>query len=248
MHNTMQKHNQHSQNKLKKGLRVRINTAERDFNYPYTKSLLESFANGFDGFITKAYDLLNKGNHALQTTESAQPKIITGGTLNSDGVYFNGSSSFLSLPSGGFNPSNHEFHFKFLVKAPAQIDKTFYAIRTGSVNAPILGLLTNNVTGDYLRVYIRNDVNAVLLSQNTNAKVFDNQPHFVEIDGINGNVTVKVDGVIQANSFNYTPSDLFVSYPQEYIGLCANYRITPTSYFTGYLKSFESSQFKYNFV
>ena len=70
--------------------------------------LLLSFANGGDGFVSKWYDQSGNGNDVTQASESAQPKIVSGGvveTLNNKPT-INASGSVLSSIVTTFTDAN----------------------------------------------------------------------------------------------------------------------------------------------
>jgi len=64
---------------------------------------LESFCSGTNGFVTTWYDQSGNGNDATQTTASAQPQIVSSGSvINENGkpsVQFDGSDDYMTLSS-----------------------------------------------------------------------------------------------------------------------------------------------------
>jgi hypothetical protein len=67
---------------------------------------------GFDGFVKTWYDqsVTNQagdtatGNHATQATAASQPKIVIDGSLNADGIKFDGVDDLLDIGGTGDNP------------------------------------------------------------------------------------------------------------------------------------------------
>ena len=72
-----------------------------------------------DGFVSKWYDQSGNDNHATQTTDASQPKIVDGGTLVSGGPLFDGSDDFLSGPDLSLGTGSRSI---FLVTQPISID------------------------------------------------------------------------------------------------------------------------------
>ncbi|KOP22823.1 hypothetical protein AMR41_29455 [Hapalosiphon sp. MRB220] len=72
-------------------IRVRSGTSEVDINFKDnlldTDSLLE-FTGTQDGFLVGWYDQGKKARHAFQFTESLQPKIVSNGDFDSEGILF----------------------------------------------------------------------------------------------------------------------------------------------------------------
>jgi hypothetical protein len=91
-------------------------TSEQDFTASeVSDGTLASFCNGVgvgDGFVSIWYDQSGNGNHATQTSNSSQPKIVDGGVVvksnNQPTISFgtNNNNFTLSTPLGIFNNLN----------------------------------------------------------------------------------------------------------------------------------------------
>ena len=66
-------------------------------------SALTTFTGAGEGYITKWYDQSGNSNDAIQTTTSAQPLIVSGGTVESvnskSAINFNGTTDYFDLTS-----------------------------------------------------------------------------------------------------------------------------------------------------
>ena len=65
----------------------------------YSISGVPAEDNQVNGFVETWYDQSGNGNNATQTTATLQPKIVSAGSLNADGVDFDGTDDFLELNS-----------------------------------------------------------------------------------------------------------------------------------------------------
>ena len=63
-----------------------------------------SFSSPGDGFVETWYDQSGNGKDAIQETSSKQPKIVSAGVLESDGLKFDGSNDLLDIGGTGDNP------------------------------------------------------------------------------------------------------------------------------------------------
>jgi len=86
-----------------KVVRVRRSSddAERDFTVSEISlgELVAFVGSGNDGFVTIWYDQSGHGRNATQTTAANQPKIVSSGSLVSNGLDFDGSNDDLDMPS-----------------------------------------------------------------------------------------------------------------------------------------------------
>jgi len=79
-------------------IRVRrsLDNSEQNFTpTEVTDGTLESFCGSGDGFIVTKNDQTTGSNEENQSTETNQPKIVSSGTLISDGIEYDGSDDFL---------------------------------------------------------------------------------------------------------------------------------------------------------
>ena len=60
---------------------------------------METWVGANDGFITRWYDQSTNANHLVQSAVLSQPKIVTNGVRNADGLFFDGADSFMDLTS-----------------------------------------------------------------------------------------------------------------------------------------------------
>ena len=65
-----------------------------------------SFSSPGDGFVETWYDQSGNDKDAIQETASKQPKIVTSGVLNTDGIKFDGTNDFLDAVIPGINSSS----------------------------------------------------------------------------------------------------------------------------------------------
>jgi len=83
-------------------VRVRRDTDEQDFTVSEINSgaLVAFVGSGNDGFVETWYDQSGNGNHATQTDTGKQPKIVSSGSLLTQGgkacINFDGSNDFLN--------------------------------------------------------------------------------------------------------------------------------------------------------
>ena len=77
------------------------NNGERDFTVSEISlgELVAFVGSGNDGFVTTWYDQSGNGRNATQTTAANQPKIVSSGSLVSNGLDFDGSNDQLDMPS-----------------------------------------------------------------------------------------------------------------------------------------------------
>tara|TARA_R110002020_G_scaffold396720_1_gene606865 strand:+ start:871 stop:1719 length:849 start_codon:yes stop_codon:yes gene_type:complete len=97
-----------------KVVRVRRSSdnAESDFNVSGVNSgaLVAFVGSGNDGFVETWYDQSGNSNDLTQTTAGEQPKIVSSGSLLSDGIDFDGSDDTLSAASvSGFGAATSIF-------------------------------------------------------------------------------------------------------------------------------------------
>ena len=60
---------------------------------------METWVGANDGFITRWYDQSTNANHLVQSAVLSQPKIVTNGVRNADGLFFDGADSFMDFTS-----------------------------------------------------------------------------------------------------------------------------------------------------
>ena len=76
------------------------NDGERDFTVSeISLGELVAFVGSGDGLVTTWYDQSGNGRNATQTTAANQPKIVSSGSLVSNGLDFDGSNDDLDMPS-----------------------------------------------------------------------------------------------------------------------------------------------------
>lgn len=89
---------------------------------------------GIDGFVTKWHDQSGNGIDAEQTDTAAQPRIVTDGEVNSEGIKFDGVDDFLDIGGAGSNP----------LSIANQTPLSIYSVQQPSANS-ILGDNTNRL-------------------------------------------------------------------------------------------------------
>jgi len=84
---------------------VRVRRSSDDAEQDFTVSeisvgaLVAFVGSGNDGLVTTWYDQSGNGRNATQTTAANQPKIVSSGSLVSNGLDFDGSNDDLDMPS-----------------------------------------------------------------------------------------------------------------------------------------------------
>jgi hypothetical protein len=82
---------------------VGVGFTEGDAPSNFTVSNFKILGNGF---VTKWYDQSGNGNHCVQGSADNQPKIVSSGSLVSNGLDFDGTNDFLPIPLTGHNIGN----------------------------------------------------------------------------------------------------------------------------------------------
>ena len=95
------------------------------------------FASPSDGFVETWYDQSGNDVDATQATASKQPKIVTSGVLNTDGIKFDGTNDFLDAVIPSINSSSALSVFTAQYQASKTIlgDTTNRRLRFGSTTA-----------------------------------------------------------------------------------------------------------------
>ena len=168
---------------------------------------LETFCSGTDGFVTTWYDQSGNGNDATQTTASAQPKIVSSGSV----ILENGKPSIeFDGVNDGFAINDSTSYFNFLhnggssavaiVCSLIENDKNLAIIanngRTTSKTGYSLQFEDRNVTGDdkSLKSTATNSVPGQFVFFNQTANnIIDNDTQFVVIDLIDGDNSTEAD-------------------------------------------------------
>jgi len=83
-------------------LRLRRSVDNDEMEIPFSgnfmhTSLAEAFCGNSDGYVSVLYNQISGGENATQVAVASQPKLISAGVLNTDGMYFNGTSSCMSV-------------------------------------------------------------------------------------------------------------------------------------------------------
>ena len=90
-------------------IRVRRSSDNTEQDIGFAGSTLDetaliNFVGSNNGFVTTWYDQSGNGNHAVQTTAAAQPKIVSSGVVekvnNKPALYFDGTNDLFSLTTG----------------------------------------------------------------------------------------------------------------------------------------------------
>jgi len=85
-------------------LRLRRSVDSDEMEIPYSGnyinvSLAEAFCGNSNGYVSVFYNQISGGENATQVNITTQPLLVSSGTLNSTGLYFNGTSSCMSVTS-----------------------------------------------------------------------------------------------------------------------------------------------------
>lgn len=135
------------------------------------------------------------------------------GRLNRDFkncLNFNGSTSFvLKSTQTAYNLTN--FSISLWVKGPTrQVDKRVYGEGNSAAANPFFSLGTQTTgTDGTLKVQIRDDAGATVLTPTfSTTPVFDQKWHHIVWSDASGTVTLYIDGIADATSFNYTRGTL----------------------------------------
>lgn len=163
----------------------------------------------------------------LQRSIKRNPKRVT----------FNGSTQYLPLPN--WAPTGAKWSVEFAMKADAAsvgISDNIFAI-TNSVSAnPIILIRSDAVTGNNLRVFVRNLAGTTLLDASGTAEPFDSEWHTVRmaVDGA-GNVSLTIDGV---EDISGTLSAAITWSEFDSVALAASTSTgTPSGHFPGQLRN-----------
>lgn len=108
-----------------------------------------------------------------------------------------------------YDGSGAPFTFTAWVNGPPQDDDRIYSEGSSTNNNPLytIGSGRNvNGTADRLQLFVRNDTGGVQINLQTTTPVFDSTWHHVAVVDVAGNVSIYVDGVLDATAFNYTPN------------------------------------------
>ena len=80
--------------------------SEGDFPSEFTVANLTVSLVNASGYVSQWYDQSGNDNHAVQTTEASQPKIVDAGTLVADGIKLESGTSVLTANLGSFALNN----------------------------------------------------------------------------------------------------------------------------------------------
>lgn len=131
-----------------------------------------------------------------------------GSTKSGFSLSFNGTDALVSRAAANVFNMSTAYWVSAWVKGVAQTDKRIYAEGSSSSNSPFFGMGTGSIVGENSKVtmFIRNDANGTVLSANSTTVVFNNTWHnLIWVDNA-GTAALYVDGVLDATSFNYTPT------------------------------------------
>ena len=168
---------------------------------------LETFCSGTDGFVTTWFDQSGNGNDAAQTTASAQPKVVSSGSV----ILKNGKPSIeFDGVNDGFVINNSTDSFNFLhngsssavaiVCSLIENDQNFAIIanngRTTSKTGYSLQFEDRNITNDdkSLKSSATNSILGQFVFNNQTANnIIDNDTQFIVIDLIDGDNSTAAD-------------------------------------------------------
>ena len=162
-------------------------TSEQDFTASeVSDGTLASFCNGVgvgDGFVSIWYDQSGNGNHATQTSNSSQPKIVDGGVVvkknNQPTIKFgtNNTNLTLSTPLGIFNNLNSVSFFMVV-----------HLIQSGTATQ---GILTLNPVFPTPPLFLQEAFGINIQSGGTNFSydgVLNNRPPITHNPNLNENI------------------------------------------------------------
>lgn len=124
-----------------------------------------------------------------------------------EAITFNGSTQY-GRRSGGFPIGvNSAYTVALWVNAGGigQSDRRFFSESATNTETPLFGLGTHATGVDgTVRVYLRNDTNAVLVARNSTRPALDGTWHHVVWSDNNGQARLYIDGVLDESDFFYT--------------------------------------------
>jgi hypothetical protein len=128
---------------------------EANIGETYSIDLPSGVDPGFDqvdGFVETWYDQSGNGNDATQATADNQPKIVSDGVLESDGIHFDGSDDVLTA-SGTYSRSGADLPLSMLSVFKQDVEGVQYvnSISRGAAGNPFNRHLTRTTSFDYGR-------------------------------------------------------------------------------------------------
>jgi hypothetical protein len=128
---------------------------EANIGEAYSIDLPSGVDPGFDqvdGFVETWYDQSGNGNDATQATADNQPKIVSDGVLESDGIHFDGSDDVLTA-SGTYSRSGADLPLSMLSVFKQDVEGVQYvnSISRGAAGNPFNRHLTRTTSFDYGR-------------------------------------------------------------------------------------------------
>lgn len=128
------------------------------------------------------------------------------------GVVFNGSTDYISINSQLFY-QNSGYSVSFWVRGDLNSSGQRILCLASTASNNQVWILENKSSsgGRKLALFIRNDANGDIspASPFSNSIIFDGKWHHIVLTDNNGTVKMYVDGVLDGNTFDYTPSGVF---------------------------------------
>jgi hypothetical protein len=127
-------------------------------------------------------------------------------------VLFDGASQYAQRTGGGFPIYNNPAYSVALwvnINGTGQTDRRFFAESSTNSGNPLFVFGTHSTGANgTIRVFIRNDANAVLLDRATAGAPLDGTWHHIVWTETNGQARLYIDGQMDATNFNYTRGTL----------------------------------------
>jgi len=151
---------------------------------------------------------------------------------NSDTLWVKGNGTNQYLEGTPFAYDAGAALFVFAIKGPAQSNRNFYSEGNSGNSVPYYGFGTGITDTAKMRPAFRNDAGTMLVAFETAQDVFDDNPHVLSIVDTGSRLDIYVDGLLDANSQNYTRSGALTL---NVSGLFVLRRATISGYFKGEL-------------
>jgi hypothetical protein len=188
---------------------------------------------------TQAADISGKANHGtlknFSTTTNPWVKGKFGNCLSFDGV-----DDFVEINGNRtvFDALGSPFSIAYWIKAKPQSDKRVYSEGNKTARTGFGGLFTigsSGGTSGKVRVWFRNDRNAVKFGMDSTATVYDDTWHHVAVVHVSGQVTIYVDGKLDKTGTYGAGAVGFGTFTTDRVGIGAVLRQGPCCLFAGLL-------------
>jgi hypothetical protein len=205
-------------------LRRGIDNEEMDIpfygNYIHTQ-LARAFCGSSNGYVSKIYNQSPGGNDATQVSLSTQPKLVSAGSINTQGILFNGTSSSMSVTVySGINILNNPMTIYASVSPLSSTTGFACALNTSAYTNTQYGMRISN---NYVYGYIRNTTK-IQGSINISDRFMFNWKG-------DGSVVFKTDTESLSGTCDPIPT------PANYFNIGCWLDPTPKNFYNGYIKS-----------